>query len=210
MDGCRYEYRTSDQLLEGEHLYHSFTAHLPPKLQGVFTSKGVHASWDRLGDISAASNILRAIKKRLGMELKTIYRGRTHKIPDLSRSVWKVYKMAIEMSLLDSGSQDDSIDAKYGAVDILESGEKLLKASTLELFNRKAHSLAAGILTTDDDENTEVLPAYDGAFTDEEGDIGLVFPSDIFETNDEDNESGESDDSDDNDDITSDSDMLLD
>jgi len=178
----------------------------------VFTSKGVHGSWDRLGDISAASNVLRATKKRLGQELKTIYRGRTHKVPDLSKSVWKVSQMATEMGLLDAGSPDDPIDIKYGVVDVLETGEKFLKSSTLESFNKKSRSLAAGILTVDDDENAEELPAYFSAFTDDDGDVGLVFPSDIFETSGEDDDSGQDDGGgggDDEDDDMSDSDTLL-
>lgn len=186
--------------------------YLPHELQTVFTSKGVHASWDRLGDISAASNVLRATKKRLGSELKTIYRGRTHKVPDLSGSVRKVSKMAIETNILNNGSLDDSVDAKYGVVDIFETGERSLKSSTLESFNKKARSLAAGILVEDDGEDGEDLLAYDGAFTDDEEDVGLVFPSDIFEASDEEDENREDDDSDDSDgedDGMSDSDTLF-
>lgn len=121
--------------------------------------------------------------------------------------------MAVEMSLLDSGSPDDSIDTKYGVVDILETGEKLLKSSTLESFNKKSHNLAAGILTTDDDdESTEDLLAYDDGFMENEEDAVLVFPSDILEASDEDSESGKGNDSngdDDNDSIMSDSDTLF-
>jgi len=120
--------------------------------------------------------------------------------------------MAIELSLFDSESPDDSIDAKYGVVDVLETGEKLLKSSTLESFNKKARNLIAGILTTDDGENAEDLPAYDGALTGDEEGVGLVFPSDILETSDEDNEIGNDNDSDDSDNdssIMSDSDTLL-
>lgn len=164
----------------------------------MFTSKGVHASWDRLGDISATSNILRAVKKRLGRELKTIYRGRTHKVPDLSRSVWKVSEKAIEIGLLKKTHLGDSIDAEYGVIDILEGGEKSLRLSTLESFNKKTRSLAAGILTMDEDEDTGDLPVYSGAFMgdDDEDDIGLDFPGDLFEASDEDGEDDEMSDSD--------------
>jgi hypothetical protein len=180
--------------------------------QTVFTSKGVHVSWDRLGDISVASNVLRATKKRLGGELKTIYRGRTHKQPDLSKSVQKVFRMTVEIGLLNSSSSDDSIDPKYGIVDVLEAGEKSLKSSTLESFNKRVRHLAAGILTTDDDDNADDLPAYNGVFADDEGDFRLVFPSDVFEASDEDDENGQGGDgngSDSEDDIISDSDTLL-
>lgn len=173
----------------------------------MFASKGVHASWDRLGDISAASNVLRATKKHLGRELKTIYRGRTHKQPDLSKSVWKVSRMAIETGLLDSSSTDDSINSKYRVIDIIEAGGKTLKSSTLESFNKKVWCLVAGILMTDDDESIEDLPPYDGAFTDDEEDAELVFPSDIFETG---GGSDKESDSDGEDDGMSDSDTLLD
>jgi hypothetical protein len=180
-------------------------AHLLYILQSVFTSKGVHASWDRLGDISAASNVLRAVKKRLGRELKTIYRGRTHKVPDLSRSIWKISEKAIEMCLLDKDSSGDSIDTEYEVVDILETGEKSLRSSTLESFNKKSRSLSAGILTTDDDESARGLPTYNGAFTDNDEDgVWLGFPSDLLETSDEDDTSGSVDNSDGEDDEMSD------
>jgi len=120
--------------------------------------------------------------------------------------------MVIELSLLDSGSPDDTVDAKYRVIDVLETREKLLKSSTLKLFNKKTRNLIAGILTTDDSENTEDLPAYDGALTGDEEGVGLVFPSDILEMSDEDDEIGKDDDNDDSDDdssIMSDSDTLL-
>ena len=120
--------------------------------------------------------------------------------------------MAIETNILNNGSLDDSVDAKYGVVDIFETGERSLKSSTLESFNKKARSLAAGILVEDDGEDGEDLLAYDGAFTDDEEDVGLVFPSDIFEANDEEDENREDDDSDDSDgedDGMSDSDTLF-
>ena len=169
----------------------------------MFTSKGVHGSWDRLGDISAASNVLRAAKKRLGRELKTIYRGRTHKVPDLSKSVWKVSRRAIETRMLEKDSPDDLVDAKYKVVDILGAGEKSLRSSTLGSFNKKVRSLSAGILTTDDGENTESLPVYSG---------GYIGDDDIFETSDEDDENERADgtsDSDGEDNEMSDSDTLL-
>jgi len=138
-----------------------------------------------------------------------MYRGRTHKLPDLSKSVWKVSRMATDVGLLNSDSSDDPIDPKYGVVDVLEAGEKSLKSSTLESFNKKARRLAAGILTTDGDGDIEDLPAYNGAFTDDEEDVGLGFPSDIFYTSDDNDRSGEDDDSDGEDNEMSDSDMLL-
>lgn len=121
--------------------------------------------------------------------------------------------MAVEIDLLDSGSSEDAVDAKYAAVDVLETGEKSLESSTLESFNKKARSLAAGILTTDDDENVEDFPDYNSTFMDEEDDdgIGLVSLSDISEMSDGDNGSGSSDsnDSDEDNIDMSDSDTLL-
>ena len=143
-----------------------------------------------------------------------MYRGRTHKQPDLSKSVWMVSRTATEIGLLTSSSPDDSIGSKYGVVDVLEAGEKTLKSSTLESFNKKARHLAAGVLTTDDNDNTEDLPAYNGVFTDDGEDVGLVFPSDIFDADDEDDESDKGDtnggkDNDSEDIAMSDSDTLL-
>ena len=119
--------------------------------------------------------------------------------------------MATEIGLLTSSSLDDSIDSKYGVVNVLEAGEKTLKLSTLESFNKKARHLAAGVLTTDDDDNTEDLPAYNGVFTDDGEDVGLVFPSDIFNAEDEDDKSdkGDTNDNDSKDIAMSDSDTLL-
>lgn len=77
--------------------------------------------------------------------------------------------------MLDGDSPDDAIDLKYRIIDVLEAGEKALKSSTLESFNKKVRSLAAGILTIDDDENI-------GGLLDDGENAKLVFPSDIFET----------------------------
>ena len=83
--------------------------------------------------------------------------------------------MATEFGLLDGNSPDDSINSKYKVIDVLEAGEKALKSTTLESFNKKARSLTAGILTTDDSEDI-------GGLLDDREDAGLVFPSDIFDT----------------------------
>ena len=106
--------------------------------------------------------------------------------------------MAIETGSLNNSSLGDSIDSKYGVVDILEAGEKSLKSSTLDSFNKKAQCLAVGILTTDkdNDENVEDLPAYSGMFGNDD-------------TSDEDNKSDREDDWNGEDDEMSDSDTLL-
>ena len=138
-----------------------------------------------------------------------MYRGRGHKQPDLSKSVWKVFRTAIEIGLFDNDSPDDTIDSKYGVVDVLDAGEKSLKSSTLGSFNKKARHLAAGILTIDDDEDIEGLPTYSGVLTDDNDDDRLVFPSDIFDTSDDDDESDKDGSSDEEDEEMSDSDTLL-
>ena len=105
--------------------------------------------------------------------------------------------------MLDKNSPDDLVDAKYKVVDILEAGEKSLKSSTLGSFNGKVRSFAAGILTTDDEENAEDLPVYSG---------GCVDDDDIFKASDEDDESERVDgssDSDGEDNEMSDSDTSL-
>ena len=54
-------------------------------------SKGIHATWDHLANVSAASKHLMELKKRVHREMDTSYQGQSHITPDTSALVWRVF-----------------------------------------------------------------------------------------------------------------------
>lgn len=59
--------------------------------QRLFMSKGIHATWDHLANVSAASKHLMELKKRVHREMDTSYQGQSHITPDTSALVWRVF-----------------------------------------------------------------------------------------------------------------------
>jgi hypothetical protein len=109
----------------------------------LFSAKGMYASWDRLGDISAALNNLQDIKKQIGAFLETSYRGSKHTSPDTSDIVHKVAGKLEELDLhqFQPGQIGDSTKQ---VVDTLASGMKKIKSATLVTFNKKVHGMNMG------------------------------------------------------------------
>jgi hypothetical protein len=64
-----------------------------------FVAKGLHSSWDKLGDISAAVLQLQNVKKQVTKALGASYEGKTHTTPDTSMLVWKVANKVRELVL---------------------------------------------------------------------------------------------------------------
>ncbi|KAF8119144.1 hypothetical protein EV363DRAFT_1593479 [Boletus edulis] len=76
--------------------------HLIKFLKLFFAAKGVYASWDHLGDISAAVDLLQSVRKQVGRALGIAYRGITHTTPDVSAAInkaaYKVGELALHIS----------------------------------------------------------------------------------------------------------------
>ncbi|KII83571.1 hypothetical protein PLICRDRAFT_77985, partial [Plicaturopsis crispa FD-325 SS-3] len=111
--------------------------HIIGFLKILFLSKGMYGSWERLGDISAAINHIQKVKKQVGLSLGAKYHGRTHTTPDTSASVWKVFHKVQELGLHTFTPDRDGNDSCKATVDILLTGEKKLKSSTLGTINKK-------------------------------------------------------------------------
>ena len=107
--------------------------------QVLFLFRGIHANWDRLGNLSAICVLLSFFKKHCGMELDTRYSGSSHTRPDTSGYIWMIMEKARDQRL-----NEHVLDRKGADVaDAIEKGDKLIRGSTLQSFNRKIMLKAA-------------------------------------------------------------------
>jgi hypothetical protein len=113
--------------------------------QFLFALKGLYASWDHLGDISAAVDYLQNIKKEVGEALGG-YKGKTHTTPDTSDLVWKVANNVREAELLIFKLKCERYPngCTSPVIDILAKGEQKLKSASLKTFNNKVRVLMSG------------------------------------------------------------------
>ncbi|KAF8130337.1 hypothetical protein EV363DRAFT_1584323 [Boletus edulis] len=118
--------------------------HLIKFLKLFFAAKGVYASWDHLGDISAAVDLLQSVRKQVGRALGIAYHGITHTTPDMSVAVNKVAYKVGELALHISDLNRLGGDLVGPVVDTLMAGEQKLRSSTLATFNRKVRDMVAG------------------------------------------------------------------
>ncbi|KAH9160733.1 hypothetical protein EDB89DRAFT_1885651 [Lactarius sanguifluus] len=118
--------------------------HLIGELKKLLQAKGLKSTWDRLGNISAAIDIIKKLKKRVSVAMKTAYQGTTHTDPKTDHLVWRVSKKVREEQL-HMYTEDRPGNAKAKAVpDILAMGEVKLLSSSLNTFNRKFCAMAEG------------------------------------------------------------------
>ncbi|KII90706.1 hypothetical protein PLICRDRAFT_70357, partial [Plicaturopsis crispa FD-325 SS-3] len=120
--------------------------HIIGYLKLLFLARGMHGSWERLGDISAAIVQIQFVKKQIGLELGTKYNGISHTTPDTSASVFKVRDKILEFGLITFQKNREGNDTAKPTTDILLSGEKKLRSSTLKTVNKKIRNLASGII----------------------------------------------------------------
>lgn len=135
----------------------------------LFAAKGMYASWERLANISASIDILNDIKKNVATSLDASYKGRTHKIPDASNLIWRVALKAQELKLGIFIERREGNDEAKAVVDVLASGERLLKTSTLATFNKKLRYFKEGTAPPPDDpEDIDDIPAMNLTLNSEE------------------------------------------
>ena len=144
-------------------------------MKGLLQAKGLQSTWDRLGNISAAVDILKKLKKQVASTMKTAYQGTTHKDPNIDHLVWRVAKKVYEEKL-HLYTEDQIGNMKTKAVtNILFVGGEKLKSSSLNTFNRKIRAMAEGWQY---DEEIDSLPQNTLAINleDDEDDPGEVGP----------------------------------
>ena len=77
--------------------------------------------------------LLSFFKKRCGIELKSQYSGSTHTCPNTSSLIWTIVEKARDQRLNEYVQNRKSTDVP----DAIKKGDKLIRGSTLESFNRK-------------------------------------------------------------------------
>lgn len=132
-------------------------------------AKGVQSTWDRLGNISAAVDVLKKLKKQVALAMETAYQGTKHKKPDIKPLVLRVaHKVHEEM--LHSYKEDRIGNKKTKPVpDIIFTGQSKLKSSSLSTFNRKVRGMVEG-REYDEDVEAESLPQNTIVFNSTDGD----------------------------------------
>ena len=99
----------------------------------LFLFRGIHANWDYLGNLSAICTLPSFFKKRCNMELESRYSGSLHTRPNTSGYIWMVAEKACDQRL------NEYVPNRKGSdvLDAFKKGDKLIRGSTLESFNRK-------------------------------------------------------------------------
>jgi hypothetical protein len=117
----------------------------------------MYADWERLGNISAALDILQVVKENISISLDTSYSGSTHKTPDTAALVWRVANKVAEHGLHKFQAGREGNDIVKPTPDLLTTGQHRLKSSTLATFNRKVGSLIEGEIVEDEDDKLPVV-----------------------------------------------------
>ncbi|KAF8834574.1 hypothetical protein BDN67DRAFT_985220 [Paxillus ammoniavirescens] len=134
-----------------------FLYNLKKFLKLFFASKGIYASWDRLGDISTTVDLLQSVRKQVGRALGIAYHGISHTMPDMSAAINKVAHKVSKLELHIFKPDRLENDSIRRVVDTLAAGEQKLKSSTLATFNRKVRGMMAGEgIEIEEDETPQV------------------------------------------------------
>jgi hypothetical protein len=102
----------------------------------------MYAGFERLGDVSAAVNLIEIVKERVSHELGGRYQSRSHTTPDTSDLVWRVYHRVV--AIWDDNYKTPEGKPPKARTDLLAEGEKKLRKSSMATFNKKLATLAAG------------------------------------------------------------------
>jgi len=115
------------------------THHTNRAFQVLFLFHGIHANWERLGNLSAICALLSFFKKRCGIELDSRYSGSSHIRPDTSSYIWMIVEKARDQRLNEYVPNREGTDV----LDAIKKGDRLIRGSTLESFNQKIMLKAA-------------------------------------------------------------------
>ena len=99
---------------------------------------------DQIGNISAAVDILKKLKKQVASALKTAYKGTTHKVPKTDHLVWHVSKKIYDKGL-HLYTEDRPGNKNIKAItNSLFVGQEKLRSSSLSTFNCKICDMIEG------------------------------------------------------------------
>ncbi|KAL0563513.1 hypothetical protein V5O48_018552 [Marasmius crinis-equi] len=130
--------------------------HIINEVKKLYAAKGIYASWDRLGDLSAAIRSLIAIKKSMRSMMETAYQKKEHTDADTTASVWKVVDAIEEYGLL-KFNPDRKVDVEVKATpDLLSEGWDKVRKTTIPTYNKNMGlfrgSNKDGVLEVEEDE----------------------------------------------------------
>ncbi|KAK7460976.1 hypothetical protein VKT23_008904 [Stygiomarasmius scandens] len=117
-------------------------------VKGLFAAKGIYASWDRLGYISAAIVPIQASKKKVASMLKISYQKKSHTDADTTPQVWTIIRAIEENQLLDYIPNRQTDTTCSLVPDLRAVGFEKLQSS-LKRFNKQVQFVAEGMRLSD-------------------------------------------------------------
>jgi hypothetical protein len=124
-------------------------------LQAYALAKGLHASWEQLGDLSPTIPILCPLKTQFSRILSAPWQGTTHTDPDIASLINRVASKARSVDL---HLRKPNRETKKRTVDILAKGHDMLQSKVMKAFTKR----------------WEVWIAGTGVFEEEEDDIPVI------------------------------------
>ncbi|KAA1470545.1 hypothetical protein DENSPDRAFT_774774 [Dentipellis sp. KUC8613] len=109
--------------------------HVLHVLQDLFASRGIHADWDHLANISPAAHVWRALLKVFRSALGVGYKGMSHSEVDTSSLVHKVEEKVGDWELLICKSSRG--ETEKCTVDAIEAGVESLMGGRLAAFHKR-------------------------------------------------------------------------
>lgn len=121
----------------------------------MLNAKGFQSTWDRLGNISAAIDYIKKLKKKMSKAMgATYYQSTTHTNASTEHLAWRVADKARD-EILQKFRKNRAGNSKIvPTLNTLQSGEQKLKSSSVASFNKKVMATKNGILVAselDDD-----------------------------------------------------------
>lgn len=139
--------------------------HLIGYVKTLFAAKGIHSSWEHLGNISAGVKNLMHLKKRVSYDIETAYQTREHKTPDTTTELtWRVVKCLRDTQLLlFQKGRAESKTAK-AIPDLRLKGDRHLESSSVATFSRKISQWRAGGPFGEEEDEIRTVSAQDYTF----------------------------------------------
>ncbi|TEB38018.1 hypothetical protein FA13DRAFT_1751836 [Coprinellus micaceus] len=105
------------------------------EIKELIVAKGCENTWDHVGDIAAAIQSLKEIKRKMAKNLKLPHQNKGHSDVDISRLVWRVAERAEKDKLLGYTCNRQGNAKVKVRKDLLDLGAQRLQSASLTTFN---------------------------------------------------------------------------
>lgn len=110
----------------------------------LLAAKGLKSTWDQLGNISAAIDYLKKVKKKVTTTMNSTYQSTTHTKPDTTHLIWRITEKA-QAEVFEKFIKNQAGNLRIITnSNVVRSGEKKLKSSSITSFNKKIMAMKSG------------------------------------------------------------------